>query len=43
MVSPATRGETELAVLVRDMRPRLEDEVVIYSISSFLLSLSSLS
>ena len=27
MVSPATRGETELAVLVRDMRPRLEDEV----------------
>ena len=36
MVSPATRGETELAVLVRDMRPRLEDEVVIYSISSFL-------
>ena len=32
-MSPATRGETELAVLVRDMRPRLEDEVLLYSIS----------
>ena len=36
MVSPATRGETELAVLVRDMRPRLEDEVYFYSISLLL-------